>query len=348
MAHKILILAAAILPAFAQATEVSVKPPATPAPMAKKSLTSIEVGVKAYNLVQGASKMIIAMKLGSRADDAAYLDGLAEKYKNDRLPKATIKNGDIFLQGLRYPVKIVDIKEGTFSYKGRTFDINMKDGAEATFDALDAIVNPKPVVLLSWILPEAEAQSNSEAGLVGILGVCSAVYGADQCLSEDGSQVGCGVGSLLGGFGIGYFLGAMNNQPPPTNMVCYPGQMGCSQVVLMGPRGPVNTIAQCPGQPVSYNPVIGQQVGIYAGPRMASSLVEMCSYPTTMNMINTAYAAPVPAMYTAPVPALAGAPMQLGSPGIPLVNGRPPTILPAAKRTPAQTFPAQTTIEAGK
>src|SRR5690348_2102909 len=121
MARKILILIAALLPAMAQAADVAVKLPipkaATPAkaiPAVKKSLTSQEIGVKAYNLVQGASKMVLAMKLGSRADDANYLDGLAEKYKNDRLPKATIKNGDVYLQGLAWPIKIVDLKEGPF------------------------------------------------------------------------------------------------------------------------------------------------------------------------------------------------------------------------------------------
>jgi hypothetical protein len=330
-AHKILILVAALFTLAAGATE---------APK-KRSLSTVEVGVKAYNLIQGASKLILAMKLGSRADDANYLDGLVEKYKNERLPIAKMKNGDIYLQGLPFPIKIVDIKEGTFSYKGRTFDINMKDGAEATFDALDAIVNPKPFAFMSWVLPQADAQSNSVAAVVGILGVCSAVYGADQCLSDDGSQVGCGVGSLLGGFGIGYCLAALENRPAPTGMVCYPGQNGCSQVVLNGPRGP-STIMQCPGQALNYNPALAQ-IPAAVAPRMGMSLVEMCSYPSTMTLMNTAYMQPLPAMYQAPVAVAAGTPaLPLGSPGIPLVNGRPPVVLPAAAkpavRTPATAF----------
>lgn len=320
-----------------------------PAPV-KKSLTTLEQGMKAYNLVQSVSKLYLAMKIGGRADDEDYFQKMADATTKDFLPKATVKNGEIWLQGLPKPIKVIAINDGVFSYNGHNFDLSMKDGAEATFDAIKAIVYPKSDVA-SWLLPEANADTNFTDMLAGIAGVGGFAMAANSC-GDQSQAVGCGVGGLLGGFGLGYLITSLiDKNNAPSQMTCYPGQNGCSQVVLMGVnRVPVNTIAQCPGQPISYSPALGQ-VGLFQTQTMASNLVSMCSYPGTMSMMNAAYAVRVPSMYTTTTQTAQLLP--LSTPGVPLVNGRPPVVLPAAKpassRAPAAAAAtANEPFEAGR
>jgi hypothetical protein len=258
-----------------------------------KPYSPVEQGVKVFNMIQSASKLFLALKVGASADDEEYLESMSQKYTGQRLPKATAKNGAIYLQGLERPIKVEDLSKGLFSYNGKTFDVNLKDGVEKGLDGLNGIVFPKSV-LLQWILPEAQASIDPMLLLASMAGVGGLAVAANSCGDgPNNSTMGCGIGGLMGGFGLGYLIASLlNDKNPPQNMTCYPGQNGCQQVVLMGAnRVPVNTISQCPGQPYNYSPALSQ-VPPAQGQYMASQLSGMCPYPGMMTTMNTAYAAP--------------------------------------------------------
>ena len=247
-------------------------------------------------MIQSANRLFLAMKVGANSTDEKFLDALAEKFKGEHLPKATAKGNEIYLQGLEKPLKVEDLSKGLFSYNGKSIDVNMKNGVEQGLDDLSKIIFPKSVGLWGWILPQAYASSDPMILLASLAGVGGLALAANSCgEGPNNSVVGCGMGGLMGGFGLGYLISSLlndNSPTPPQNMTCSSGQNGCKQVVLMGQnRVPVNTISQCPGQNYSYSPALSQ-VPPAQGQYMASQLSQMCPYPGMMTNINTAYAAP--------------------------------------------------------
>jgi hypothetical protein len=260
---------------------------------AVKSYSPVDQGVKVFNMIQSASKLFLAMKVGADASDEDFLESMSQKFKGQRLPKASVKGGAIYLQGLEKPVQVEDLTKGLFSYNGKTFDVNLKDGVEKGLGDLEKIVFPRSV-WLQWILPEAQASIDPMLLLASMAGVGGLAVAANSCgEGPNSSAIGCGMGGLMGGFGLGYLISSLlNDKNPPQNMTCYPGQNGCQQVVLMGAnRVPVNTISRCPGQAYSYSPALSQ-VPPAQGQYMASQLSGMCPYPGMMTTMNAAYAAP--------------------------------------------------------
>ncbi|MGZ3721752.1 MAG: hypothetical protein ACXVA9_02400, partial [Bdellovibrionales bacterium] len=235
--------AADVEPATApQAAPTAAMPPAPKAavtPPANKSLSPLVQGVKVFNMIQSANRLFLAMKVGASSSDEQFLDALAEKYKGQPLPKASTKGNAIFLQGLEKPLKVEDLSKGLFSYAGKTFDVNMKDGVEKGLEDLEKVVFPKPVSAWNWIFPQAHANTDPMIVLASVVGVGGLALGANSCFDgPNNSAIGCGMGGLMGGFGLGYLIASYlnnDNPAPPQNMTCYPGQNGCRQVVLMGP-----------------------------------------------------------------------------------------------------------------
>src|SRR5665213_994645 len=106
-----------------------------PAPAsAVKRISPVVIGVRTFNMLKTGNRLFLAMKAGANASDEAYLDKMAEEYKAVALPKATEKNGEIWLQDLSKPIKVENLSKGLFSYDGKVFDVSMKKGIEETIE----------------------------------------------------------------------------------------------------------------------------------------------------------------------------------------------------------------------
>lgn len=302
-----------------------------------KSRSATEMAIRTYNLVGTAPRLILLLKAGAKEDDGPFLEQLAEKYKGERLPKATAKNGLLYLQGLDKPLKSVDAKKLIFSYNGKNLDFSMPGGYEKGLADIEKVVYPDADAVWNWIFPKAYAAIDARMTVAALVGL-GGIYGASQTCFDGPSKSdgGCFFSTALGAGGAVFFLmSLLDSGNQPTGLGCYPGGLGCSQTVITSAGRPM-TISQCPGQPYSFSPALAQ-VPPSQAQMLGSQVNSVCSYPGVLSGLNTALAQPPRIPIAQQLPPLV---RPLGGPAIVPYSATAKPVPPATTRKPAAVRPA--------
>lgn len=264
---------------------------------APKSQTVMQQGVEIYNSLKSARRLFAVMKIGAKPSDQKFLDELAAKYKDYALPKATLKDDNLYVEGIETPLRGVDPIEGSFYYNGEKVRVNLKAGIKVTFMQLEKALQPRPVSLLEeLLLPSAHAVDLGKAlmligggvaGIVGLMNTLSCFNGGSSATAAGGGITGilAGGGGCMMGIGMDvlaaillYF--GLKHDDPPQGIACAPG----GAMTIMGANGsPLGSVLPNGGVTGALS-----QVPIRTGSMMYGA----CSSPAMYGQINSAFAAP--------------------------------------------------------
>lgn len=290
-------------------------------------------GVDIYNAVGTTSRLIAFMKIGASPRDLQYLVYLNARLNNQSLPKAYLAGSVIYFRGVDEPLKVLDVRNKLFSYRGKRIDLALPGGIASNLAALERALTARSAgyFFLDWIFPEAMATGNIEPGAAGaaILAVGGLTTNM-QCLSERGGKCSH---QFMGTLGVIGAVGGLSGQVPSTQVFCSRGMGGENKFVIAGQAKSVRAISQGDGEYV-ISPGDTSLSSIRAQ-NAAVELLGACSSKQELNSVNIALAYPsspeepmLPARQVATQPVYV--PAQL------LVPAR----APAPNRAPASVEPA--------
>jgi hypothetical protein len=301
---------------------------------AEKPKTVMEQGTEVYNAMKTAARMFAVMKVGANEKDGKFLDSLSAQFKDFAIPKATLKDESIFLEGLESPMRGIDPLQGTFYYNGTKVKIDPKAGIEGSMTQLEKVFTPKKVSILDWFLPSANAVSTTMSNIMLLGAGALGLYGIMNLFSCFGG--GSGGGSGLGGGGcmmgilstgaaalLAYF--GWKSDDPPTSIACAPAG---GPMTIYGANGPLGVIGSN-----GVTSVAARQVPTAVGAQIYS----ICGNPAMYSGMNTALATPMylPPNYQTVRPPF-GIPMSV-TPNTGKVGFRPAST-PPGKRTPSSSM----------
>lgn len=255
------------------------------------------------NSLKSVGQMIGYMKASASADDREFFETVDRAVMEQPVAKTTIDVNKkiIYFKGLK-PIQVLDLAAGKYSYEDRPFTFNRSLSAEKSMAQLEEIFFPQRSALLQLLLPEAQAMSSQQKGLMmgvfgamGVMGMLSCfsqnqtkAEGQAQPQSQPQPQQQNPNGNCMMGFAglLGLFIAMGIKTDEAKEVKCTVTSAGVRTAQIIGPGGRVLSSTQgLPGQ-YSTAPAIAGPVNY--GPQ----LMQICGNQVALGNINQALAAP--------------------------------------------------------
>ncbi len=262
--------------------------------------------VDIYNAVGTANRWIAFMKIGAIPGDTRYLNTLNAKLAGKPLPRAYLTGGSVYFRGLPEPLKVIDLRKGLFSIRGRTLNLGTQARIEAQLTGVERVAFPKrsAYFFIDWILPQAVAALDAgdpaatASAILGLSGLAANL----QCLED--AKANCEE-RFMGALGALGEAGGFNGVATPNLMFCSPDFNGGSKVVVADHNHKILEISNSGGEYVVKPGFLETNAGEQ---RAAATLLKTCAAKDKLASYNIAFAYPT-AVHTQPAAgALATAP----------------------------------------
>ena len=245
----------------------------------------VRQGVDIYNSTVHHTRLIAFMKIGRPVAEQRFLSFISASLQRQPLPRAFLAGQSIYLKSLNEPLKVVDLKDGQFSYAGKKLDL--RSPLQQNFHHLERLLHPRSFAasVWDWFIPFATAVGHDPkvaSDVVAVLGVGGLAV-ASECLR---SGRDCGQ-RLMGTLALIGAVGGLR-KPGATMVFCSPDFQGGKKFVVSGQKGNLMSIASKHGQ-IEISPA-HLNAGSMASDRAAAELLDSCAVPRVLENLKIAMA----------------------------------------------------------
>lgn len=182
----------------------------TEAPKTEPSkLNPLVLAADVYNEMNSATQLFTYMKVDLPDEDIKFIDSILPKVQGLKIPKVRVEGQQLFFDGLKKPITVIDAGKRMYSYNGQKLDLSMKDGLEATIDRIKPILNDETASLWDFIIPRAHANFDENTLLTtvgGAVGFGGLALGGSCLMGGGGGN--CTTPFVMSGIGfLGMFTG---------------------------------------------------------------------------------------------------------------------------------------------
>lgn len=246
------------------------------------------MAVDIYNGMATPSRMIAFMKIGASFRDQSYLTRLHIRIGSGSLPKAYLAGNLIYFKGIEDPLKIVDLKEKLFSFKGRSLSLKEPLSIGQQIENLIALTAQKRTYTFwDWFMPFAyadqpDARASTQAlAMLAVSGLAS----SSHCLSNSNVQT-CshefmGMLSAVGTLGL--------TESSPQQAFCSPDFQGGQKLIIAGGEKKILTVSRWPNGDYQTSPSHLNFDSANAQ-KAASDLLSICKSQAHLESLNVAFA----------------------------------------------------------